>query len=387
MQHIANPKSRANRHFVKIEDALMLDEELDHEGRFPLPVSRSFSAKEAVAFQEASEPQPWQDISQILHTAHTISWKESNQHVRPRQSQFAACDHSFLKEQKDMLPALKVANDLPVDNIKQGCAQKMCSRVTDDPRMLYKPGRSSSRTCSLYSTIHTDDHLQGYCPEQLETVKDTRKRTAIPRKDFVAISDTQANSRKISSRRDQQRYSRAWNPTTCEDNINLASREKAIEETQCHVEHKEGNEDDIKQKCAAPVPGNHSSEESLNVESGTNEKRRSSWQTKLRRWSRRSGGHAEKRNPWNDSLDSKTELHPVKESDDDTFEIELDLEEQRERQSFLKRRKGVCTELEKTMNLVKLNGTTMSLFDLREDICNLVDDGIFKNIHDGKKVG
>ena len=129
------------------------------------------------------------------------------------------------------------------------------------------------------------------------------------------------------------------------------------------------------------------SEESLNVESGTNEKRRSSWQTKLRRWSRRSSGHAEKRNPWNDSLVRKSELHPVKESDDDTFEIELDLEELRERQWFLKRRKGVCIELEKTMNLVKLNGTTMSLFDLRQDICNLVDDCIFKNIHDGKKVG
>lgn len=386
MLHAANPKTRANRHSIKIEDALMLDEELDHEGRFSLPVSRSFSAKEAVAFQEASEPQPWQDISQILHT-HTISRKESNQNVRPRQSQFAACEHSFLKEQKDMFPGLKVANDLPVDNINQGCAQKMCSRVTDDPRMLYKPARSSPRTCSLYSTIHTYDYLQGYCPQQLETVKDTRKRTVIPQMDFEAVSDTQANSRKISSRRSQQRYSRAWNPTTCEDNINLATREEAIQETQCHVEHKEGNEDDIKPKCSALVPGNHSSEESLNVESGTNEKRRSSWQTKLRRWSRRSSGHAEKRNPWNDSLVSKSELHPVKESDDDTFEIELDLEELRERQWFLKRRKGVCIELEKTMNLVKLNGATMSLFDLRQDICNLVDDGIFKNIHDGKKVG
>ena len=77
----------------------------------------------------------------------------------------------------------------------------------------------------------------------------------------------------------------------------------------------------------------------------------------------------------------------MKESDDDTFEIELDLEELQKRQSFLKRRKGVCTELEKTMNLVKLNGTTMSLFALRPDICNLVDDGIFKIIHDEKKVG
>ena len=94
MLHTANPKTRASRHSIKIEDALMLDEELDHEGRFPLPVSRSFSAEEAVAFQEALEPQPWQDISQILHT-HTISWKESNQNVRPRQSQFAACDNSF----------------------------------------------------------------------------------------------------------------------------------------------------------------------------------------------------------------------------------------------------------------------------------------------------
>ena len=384
--HTANPKTKANRHSIKIEDALMLDEELDHEGRFPLPVSRSFSAKEAVAFQEASEPPLWEDISQILHT-NTISWKESNQNVRLRQSQFAACDHSFLKEQKDMLPGLKVANDLPVDNIKQGCAEKMCSRVTDDPRMLYKPARSCSRTCFLYSTIHTDDHLQGYCLQQLQTEKDTRKRTVIPQMDFVAVSDTQANSRKISSRRSQQRYSRAWNPTTREDKINLATREEAIQETQCHVEHKEGNEDDIKQKCAALVPGNHSPLESLNVVSGTNEKRRSSWQTKLRRWSRRSSGHAEKRNPWNDSLVSKSDLNPVKESDDDTFDIELDLEELRERRWFLKRRKGVCTELEKTMNLVKLNGTTMSLFDLRQDICNLVDDGIFKNIHDGKKLG
>lgn len=334
MLHTSNPKTRANRHSIKIEDALMLDEELDHEGRFPLPVSRSFSAEEAVAFQEALEPQPWQDISQILHT-HTISWSQIKTCVLVSHNLQLVTIH-FLRNRKT-LPGLKVANDLPVDNIKQGCAKKMYSRVTDDPRMLYKPARSSSRTCSLYSTIHTDDHLQGYCPQQLETVKDTRKRTVIPQMDFVAVSDTQANSRKISSRRSQQRYSRAWNPTTCEDNINLATREEAIQETQCHVEHKEGNEDDIKQKCAAPIPGNHSSEESLNVERGTNEKRRSSWQTKLRRWSRRSSRHAEKRNPWNDSLVCKSELHPVKESDEGTFEIELDLEELRERQSFLKR--------------------------------------------------
>ena len=71
----------------------------------------------------------------------------------------------------------------------------------------------------------------------------------------------------------------------------------------------------------------------------------------------------------------------MRESENDVLENDPDIDELREHQSYFNRRDGVCTEVEKTMNLVKLNGTTMSLFDLRQDICNLVDCGVFKNIH------
>ena len=46
------------------------------------------------------------------------------------------------------------------------------------------------------------------------------------------------------------------------------------------------------------------------------------------------------------------------------------------------RRQGVCQELEKTMNVIKLNGSRMSLYDLRKDVCTLIDNRVFKHIHE-----
>ena len=162
--------------------------------------------------------------------------------------------------------------------------------------------------------------------------------------------------------------------------MKIAARNDAIQESQCFVEHQEGRKDGIKQEGAALVRDIYLSEDSSNVESATEEKRRS-WQTKLRRWSSRSRRHTEKTNPWNDSLVSTSKLHPLRESENDVLENDPDLDELREHQSYFNRRDGVCTEVEKTMNLVKLNGTTMSLFDLRKDIWKLGDCGVFKNIH------
>lgn len=48
---------------------------------------------------------------------------------------------------------------------------------------------------------------------------------------------------------------------------------------------------------------------------------------------------------------------------------------------YSNRRRGVCNEIEKTMNRVKLNGSRMSLYDLRKDVCSLVDHRVFTEIH------
>ena len=104
------------------------------------------------------------------------------------------------------------------------------------------------------------------------------------------------------------------------DTMKLAARKEAIQETQCYVEHQEGNKDGIKQEGAALVPDIYLCEDSSNVESATEEKRRRSWQTKLRTWSSRSSKHAEKTNPWNDGLVSTSKLHPLRESENDVFE-------------------------------------------------------------------
>ena len=199
----------------------------------------------------------------------------------------------------------------------------------------------------------------------------------------MAESDTKVTPRKNSSRRSHHRNSRPLNQIIREDSdtMKLAARKEVIQEIQCFVEHQEGNKDGIKQEGAALVRDIYLCEDSSNIASATEEKRRRSWKTKLRRWSSRSSRHAEKTNPWNDGLVSTSKLHPLRESENDVLENDPDLDELREHQSYFNRRDGVCTEVEKTMNLVKLNRTTMSLFDLRQDICNLVDCGLFKNIH------
>lgn len=257
----------------------------------------------------------------------------------------------------------------------------MRSNITDDSRMFHNPAKGSLYTSASFSTTHTDELSPGYL-QQLEAVKDTCERIAIPRTDVVAESKAKVTSRKKSSRRSQQRYSRPIYQIIREDSdaMKMAARKEAIQETQCFVEHQEGNKDGIKQEGAALVRDIYLSEDSSNVESATEEKRRS-WQTKLRRWSSRSSRHAKKTNPWNDGLVSTSKLYPLRESENDVLENDPDINELREHQSYFNRRDGVCTEVEKTMNLVKLNGTTMSLFDLRKDICNLVDCGVFKNIH------
>lgn len=46
------------------------------------------------------------------------------------------------------------------------------------------------------------------------------------------------------------------------------------------------------------------------------------------------------------------------------------------------RRQSVCPEIEKTLNIVKMNGTKMSLYHLRKDVCALVDNHLFESIHE-----
>lgn len=46
------------------------------------------------------------------------------------------------------------------------------------------------------------------------------------------------------------------------------------------------------------------------------------------------------------------------------------------------RRQAICKEIEKTLNLVKLNGLKMSLYELRKDLCKLVGDRVFQGIHE-----
>ena len=351
-------------------------EEVNDIGSVPLSNSRSVFAIDAARFQGECKPQTlpidsWQTIG-----THAMSRKKPCRNVCHRQSHRAACNHLFLEEEENMLPGFKGASP------KKECFQEVCSHITDDSRMFYNPAKGSLYTSASFSTTRTDELSPSYL-QHLEAVKDTCERIAIPRTDVVAESDTKVTPRKKSSRRSHQRNSRPINQIISEDSdtMKLAARKEAIQELQCFVEHQEGNKDGIKQDGAALVRDIYLSEDSSNIESATEEKRRRSWRTKLRRRSSRSSRHAEKTNPWNDVLVTTSKLHPLRESENDVLENDPDLDELREHQSYFNRRDGVCTEVEKTMNLVKLNGTTMSLFDLRQDICNLVDCGVFKNIH------
>ena len=355
-------RKRSSRDSCQLES----HEEVNHTGSVPLSNSRSVFAIDAARFQGECKPQALPIDSRQTIGTHATSRKKSCRNFCHRQSHLAAC----------MLPGFKGASP------KKGCFQEVCSHITDDSRMFHNPAKGSLYTSASFSTTHTDELSPSYL-HQLEAVKDTCERIAIPRTDVVAESNAKVTPRKKSSRRSQQQYSRPIYQIIREDSdaMKMAARKEAIQEPQCFVEHQEGNKDGIKQEGAALVRDIYLSEDSSNVESATEEKRRRSWQTKLRRWSSRSSRHAEKTNPWNDGLVSTSKLHPLRESEYDVFENDPDLDELRQHQSYLNRRDGVCTEVEKTMNLVKLNGTTMSLFDLRQDICNLVDCGVFKNIH------
>ena len=349
-------------------------EEVNHTGSVPLSNSRSVFAIDAARSQGECKPQVLPIDSRQTIGTHAMSRKKSCRNFCHRQSHLAACNHSFLEEEENMLPGFKGASP------KKGCFQEVCSHITDDSRMFHNPAKGSLYTSASFSTTHTDGLSPNYL-QQLEAVKDTRERIAIPRTDVVAESDTEVTPRKKSSRRSQQRYSRPiFIIREDSDAMKLAARKEGNQDTQCFVEHQEGNKDGIKQEVAALVRNIYLSEDSSNVESATEEKRRRSWKTKLRRWSSRSSRHAET-NPWKDGLVSTSKLHPLRESENDVLENDPDIVELREHQSYFNRRDGVCTEVEKTMNLVKLNGTTMSLFDLRQDIRNLVDCGVFKKIH------
>lgn len=349
-------------------------EEVNHTGSVPLSNSRSVFAIDAARSQGECKPQVLPIDSRQTIGTHAMSRKKSCRNFCHRQSHLAACNHSFLEEEENMLPGFRGASP------KKGCFQEVCSHITDDSRMFHNPAKGSLYTSASFSTTHTDGLSPNYL-QQLEEVKDTRERIAIPRTDVVAESDTEVTPRKKSSRRSQQRYSRPiFIIREDSDAMKLAARKEGNQDTQCFVEHQEGNKDGIKQEVAALVRNIYLSEDSSNVESATEEKRRRSWKTKLRRWSSRSSRHAET-NPWNDGLVTTSKLHPLRESENYVLENDQDLDELREHQSYFNRRDGVCTEVEKTMNLVKLNGTTMSLFDLRQDIRNLVDCGVFKKIH------
>ena len=348
-------------------------EEVNHTGSVPLSNSRSVFAIDAARSQGECKPQVLPIDSRQTIGTHAMSRKKSCRNFCHRQSHLAACNHSFLEEEENMLPGFRGASP------KKGCFQEVCSHITDDSRMFHNPAKGSLYTSASFSTTHTDGLSPNYL-QQLEEVKDTRERIAIPRTDVVAESDTEVTPRKKSSRRSQQRYSRPiFIIREDSDAMKLAARKEGNQDTQCFVEHQEGNKDGIKQEVAALVRNIYLSEDSSNVESATEEKRRRSWKTKLRRWSSRSSRHAET-NPWNDGLVTTSKLHPLRESENYVLENDQDLDELREHQSYFNRRDGVCTEVEKTMNLVKLNGTT-SLFDLRQDIRNLVDCGVFKKIH------
>jgi len=176
-------------------------EEVNHTGSVPLLNSRSVFAIDAARFQGECKPQALPIDSRQTIGTHAMSRKKSCRKFCHRQSHLAACNHLFPEEEKNMLPGFKGASP------KKGCFQEVCSHITDDSRMFHNPAKGSFYTSTSFSTTHTDGLSPGYL-QQLEAVKDTRERIAIPRTDVVAESDTKVTPRKKSSRRSQQRYSR-----------------------------------------------------------------------------------------------------------------------------------------------------------------------------------
>ena len=313
--------------------------------------------------------------------------KRASRHACQRKSDLVSSKFALDKD-------LDTINSVPGEEAFDGSLCLSRNRVTMVPcppteyaRIRYR-GHERSRSSPSFNLRKPDDHLvvtAGECVEK--EIKCSREILA--GQNIMGEVAMQINSSRKASRHEHQRKSHFMPSisTFCEN-----------EENSKDEENNSDREDWICTKGAAASPDIKPIRKSLAVESGgfkprkysTNKEEQDSFKTEKGR-TPKSSSHDLKipsHNPTssgkqlfhshNSNSSSKAELPPIEEP------IGTEGDAPKSTQTKC-RRQAVCIELEKTMNLVKLNGTRMSLYDLRKDICRLVHDRVFKEIHEEKE--
>ena len=200
------------------------------------------------------------------------------------------------------------------------------------------------------------------------------------------------------SRSNPQWNSQGNNSVSCADleNASLTAKEEGNGEPPCHAKYQESvrrgihttltpisiNIESIEQSAAKPQAGEIIPEGHCN-DKGEKDALKTVKQENPRHRSKGSNNAMH----WWDSLQNKVDVLEKEEGsepEDDVAKNYPELQRFLQGANISNRRDSVCPEIEKTMNLVKMNGSKMSLLDLRKDMCLLVNKRVFDSIYEEK---
>ena len=333
-----------------------------------------------------------QRASHLMSVIDAITGKRASRQTCERNSLLMSSNFSFCED-------LNAINSVPCEEAFDSSQCYSRSRVTmvpspptKDVRIRYR-GQERSRSCASFNLRKPGDLL-------IVTAGDCRQKDIESNKEILAGQNAmeeiamQINPRRKASKLIRQRESHFMSsiPIFCEDEENIHVREDRIRMGSIAALA------DIKPiKTSVAVD----SEEVMPMER-TNEEQEPFQTEKERasRWSSRdpkisshnptpSGKQLYHSHSSNSS--SNADLPPVEEplatecdapkSTESEVPKSTECDVPKSTQTKC-RRQAICIELEKTMNLVKLNGARMSLYDLRKDVCRLVGDSVFKKVHE-----
>ena len=220
----------------------------------------------------------------------------------------------------------------------------------------------------------------------------------LPREDGIEAFERHVIPGKQLSRSIPQWNSQENNSVSCADleNASLTPREEENGESPCHAKYQESlrraihttltpisiNMESIEQTAAKPQAGEIIPEGYCNDK----EEKAALNTDKEENLRHRSKGHKNVM-LWSDSLNNKVDVLEKEEGsepEDDVAKNYPELQRFLQGANISNRRDSVCPEIEKTMNLVKMNGSKMSLLDLRRDMCSLVYKRVFDSIYEEK---
>ena len=225
------------------------------------------------------------------------------------------------------------------------------------------------------------------CGSRSSQVSDANSRKSEQRRE--TSENKHVTPRKEESRHGQQRKSQERNSLICVglENTNVRTGEAGYGESQSHEYRKKGNGYATQPFYSAIPPDIVPKEQSIVKydEIDTDKGEQDVLEIGQDRKPRKSCENPKKTMLWSDSSQSKFEVPAEEEprvTECNTDKNDLELKGFLHGAKVSKRRQSVCTEIEKSLNLVKLNGSKMSLHDLRKDMCTLVDNRVFESIHE-----